>query len=57
MNASRVNNKINIDRDLQIQFIEDLNQKNNKVSIISETVQAMPIKFAVKTSATKARSI
>ena len=26
----------------------DLNNENNKCSIISETVQAMPIKFAVK---------
>ena len=32
-----------------IQGHTDLNRKNNKCSIISETVQAMPINFAVKT--------
>ena len=32
-----------------IQGHKDLNHENNKCSIISETVQGMPIKFAVKT--------
>ena len=36
-----------IDLDLHSKS-NDLNHKNNKCLIISETVQAMPIKFAVK---------
>ena len=32
-----------------IQSHTDLNHKNNKCLIISETIQAMPTKFAVKT--------
>ena len=31
-----------------IQGYTDLNHENNKCSIISETIQAMPIKFAVE---------
>ena len=44
-NASHANY---IDLDLHIEGRTDLNHKNNKCSVISETVQAIPIKFAVK---------
>ena len=38
---------------IQFQGHTDFNHENYKCLIISETIQAMPIKFAVKTVATK----
>ena len=34
---------------LNLTFIQDLNHENNKCLILSEIIQAVPIRFAVKT--------